>query len=157
MPEPGEQVPGGLPAATAAPRRRPLDVLRPRSLPVALLEAIIVGLLAAGAWALLRSILELSAGLLAVAAIGGWGVGAVLHQVRAGPLLAAILGATAGVAALVLAWLVAMAILPGSSRTFSERLAMTSFPDWLAPQVGPIEVLSIVIFSAAAAYAARRR
>jgi hypothetical protein len=123
---------------------------------VALAEALFIGLLAAVAWALLKGILELGFGLLAVAVLGGWGIGFLLRQVRASPLLAVALGTLTWVSALVLSWLLAMAILPGSSRTFIERVEGTPFLDWLSPQFGLIEILSLAMFSGAAAYGARR-
>ena len=53
------------------------------------------------------------------------------------PSIAAMrLGAVCWLACLVGAWLVAMAILPGSSRTFPDRLAATPFLDWVGPQLG---------------------
>jgi hypothetical protein len=48
-----------------------------------------------------------------------------------------------------------MALLPGSTRSFFERLAATPFLDWLAPQLGPIEILALVVLVGAAAWAAR--
>jgi hypothetical protein len=126
-------------------------------LAVAILEASLVGSIAALAWALLRGVLELSLGLLAVAVAGGWAIGAIIHQVRPSPALAAVIGAFAGWLALLLTWLVAMAILPGSSRSFVERLTATPFPDWLAPQLGALELASVALFAGVAAYAARRR
>jgi hypothetical protein len=111
--------------------------------------------LAALAWALLKGILELSVGLLAVAALGGWAIGAVLRQARRSMLLAASLGAFAWVAGLILTWLVAMVILPGSSRTLAERLEATPFLDWLTPQFGLLEMVGLVLFIVGAVYATR--
>ena len=53
------------------------------------------------------------------------------------------------------AWLVAMTILPGSSRTFTERLAATPFLDWLSPQVGIADLLSLLLFVVFGAIGAR--
>ncbi len=119
-------------------------------------EAVAVGLLAACAWALIKGILEFP-GVLAVAVVGGWAIGALLWQVRANPLLAALIAAGAWLAGLLLTWLVAMAILPGSSRTFFERVEGTPFVDWLAPQFGVIEVLGLALYVIAALYGARPR
>ena len=116
-----------------------------------------MALLAAAAWALLKGILELSLGLLALAAFGGWAIGAVLWQVRAAPLLAMAIAALAWLGGLVGTWLVAMAILPASVRTFPERLESTPFLDWLAPQFGVVEIAGLVVFLIAAAYGARPR
>lgn len=121
-----------------------------------MLEAALVGVLAATAWALIKGILEFP-GVLAVAVVAGWAIGAVLWQVRATPLLAALIAAGAWLLGLVLTWLVAMAILPSSSRTFGERVEGTPFLEWQAPQFGVIEVLGLVLYVAAALYGARPR
>ncbi len=39
-----------------------------------------------------------------------------------------------------------MATLPASSRTLPERLVATPFLDWLAPQLGLADVLSLLLF-----------
>jgi hypothetical protein len=114
-----------------------------------------VVLLAAAAWALLRGVLELGPTSLAIAALGGWGIGVVLRQARAPVLLAVLLGLVAWLLGLLFSWLLAMALLPSSSRTFVERLEGTPFLDWLTPQVGPLEVVGLLVYGAAAAYAAR--
>lgn len=155
MPEPGDRRPtsGTLPP----PRQRGgIARLRPRSLGGALLEALLVALLAAVAWALLKGVLEFP-GALVVAVVGGWAMGALLWGVRASPLYAAGLAVAAWFLGLVLTWLVAMAILPGSSRTFLERVAGTPFPDWLAPQFGLFEIMGLALYVLSALYGARRR
>ena len=146
------------PSAPPTRRRQAsgFERLRPRSLPVALVEATLVGLASATAWALIKGILEFP-GVLAVAVIGGWAIGALLWQVRANPLLAGAMGALAWLLGLVLSWLLAMAILPASTRTFLERVEATPFLDWQAPQFGPIEVLGLVLYVGAALYGARPR
>jgi hypothetical protein len=48
-----------------------------------------------------------------------------------------------------------MALLPSSSRTFAERLESTPFLDWLTPQLGLLEMVGLLVYGAAAAYAAR--
>ena len=113
-------------------------------------------ILAAVAWALIKGILEFP-GVLAVAVVGGWTIGAVLWQVRATPLLSALIAAGAWLVGLVLTWLVAMAILPGSSRTFLERVEATPFLEWQGPQFGPIEMMGLVLYVGAALYGARPR
>jgi hypothetical protein len=115
--------------------------------------------------ALLRAILDLSGGIIAVAVAGGWAIGAAVrqgawggqpHRPSTAPVIAgAALGALGWLAGLVGAWLVAMAILPGSSRTFTERLAATPFPDWLGPQVGLADLLSLLLFIVFGAIGAR--
>ena len=123
---------------------------------MALAEAVFIGLLGAIAWALVKGILEFP-GVLAVAVVAGWAIGAVLWQVRATPLLAALIAAVAWLVGLVLTWLVAMAILPGSARTFLERVEATPFLEWQGPQFGPIEILGLLLYVGAALYGARPR
>ena len=123
---------------------------------MAVVEALLVGLAAAVAWALLKGVLEFP-GVLAVAVVAGWAIGAVLWQVRATPLLAALIAAVTWLAGLLLTWLVALAILPGSSRTFLERVEATPFLEWQAPQFGVIEVVGLVLYLVAALYGARPR
>lgn len=117
--------------------------------------ATIVVLLAGVAWAVLRGVLELGVTALAALAIGGWGIGLLLRSARAPLILAALMGAAAWLAGLVLSWLLAMALLPGSTRTLPERLAGTPFLDWLAPQVSLLELGGLVLCVGAAIYAAR--
>lgn len=128
----------------------------PRTTGAAVLEAMLIGLLAAVIWALIKGLLEFP-GVLAVAVVAGWAIGAVLWQVRASPLMAALIAGAAWLLGLVLAWLVAMAILPGSSRTFLERIEATPFLEWQGPQFGAIEVLGLVLYVGAALYGARPR
>ena len=159
MAQSGDRRPSGT--TPSSPARRGSSSLtgrlRPRSLAAAIAEALVIALLAAIAWGLLKGILELSVGLLAIAAFGGWAIGAVLWQVRANMLIAVAIAALAWVGGLVWTWLVAMAILPASSRTFLERLEGTPFLDWLSPQFGLVEIAGLVIFAVAAAYGARPR
>lgn len=115
-----------------------------------------MGLLAAIAWAFLKGILEFP-GVLALAVVAGWAMGAILWQVRAHPALAALLAVLAWLLGLVLTWLVSMAILPASSRTFLERVEGTPFLEWLEPQFGAIELVGLVLYVVAALYGARPR
>jgi hypothetical protein len=121
----------------------------------ALLAAGGVSLLAATAWAVLRGVLELGVTSLAIAALGGWSIGAILRRARAPWLMAPLLGLVTWLLGLVASWLLAMALLPESSRTFGERLEGTPFVDWLAPQLGALEVAALLVYAGAAAYAAR--
>jgi uncharacterized membrane protein len=105
--------------------------------------------------ALLLAVLSITAGLVAVAVLGGWliGVGVrtgawrgLAHRPSKAPLaLAAVLGAVAWLGGLVLAWIVSMAILPLSSRTFLERIVATPFPEWIAPQLAPLDYLVLTM------------
>lgn len=130
--------------------------LRPRTLPAALAGSVIVGLAGALAWAVVRGILEFP-GALVVAVLAGWTMGVLHWQVRASPLIPAALAALAWLAGLILTWLVSMAILPGSSRTFVERLDGTPFLEWLAPQFGALEAAGLVLYVVGALYGARPR
>jgi hypothetical protein len=132
-------------------------MLVPRSRATAIVEALLVAALGALAWALLKGILDFGPGLLGVAVVGGWAIGALLWQVRATPLLAGAIAALAWLLGLVLTWLIAMAILPGSSRTFLERVEGTPFLDWLSPQFGLLEMAGLVLYVLAALYGARPR
>jgi hypothetical protein len=156
MTEPGEHRPLGAGPSSPSPAPDGLARLRPRSLLSATIGALLVALLAAIAWALIKGILEFS-GVLVVAALGGWAIGALLWQVRASPIVAAAIAALAWLAGLVLSWLVAMAMLPSSSRTFLERVESTPFVDWLAPQFGALELVGLVLYIGAALYGARPR
>lgn len=122
---------------------------------VAVSLAIGVALMSAAAWAVLRGILELGATSLVVAGLGGWGIGVALRQAKWPALLAAAMGAGAWLLGLILTWLLAMALLPGSSRTFLERVEGTPFIDWLWPQLGLLELAGLVLYAGVAAYAAR--
>lgn len=157
MTQPGEQRPSSPPPATA-PRRRPdgPDRLRPRSLPLALLEAALVALVSALAWAFLKGVLEFP-GALIVAVVGGWLIGEVLWSVRAHPLIAAAVAVGAWLVGLVLTWMTAMALLPESTRTFVGRLENTPFLEWLGPQLGWLEVAGLVLYVVAALVGARPR
>ena len=118
--------------------------------------AILVAVGAALVWGLLRGILDLGIGLLAVAVAGGWGIGALLRRVDASALLAASIGAIAWAGGLVFTWVVAMAILQGSTRTLLERLEANPFIDWMAPQFGLLEVAALLIYVGAAVYGVGR-
>jgi hypothetical protein len=160
MDEPGERRLSGQPGGPDGRgwRFRRLDDGRgrpARSLAGASLLAIGTASLTALAWALLRGVLELGLTALVVSALGGWAIGVVLRQARAPVLLAVIVGLAAWLLGLVFSWLLAMALLPGSSRTFLERLEGTPFVDWLSPQLGPLEVAGLLLTVAAAAYGAR--
>ncbi len=155
MAQPGERRPSNVPAPPPL-RSRGWDRLRPRSTAMAVAEALLVASLAAVIWALLKGLLEFP-GVLAVAVVGGWAIGVLLWQVRASPLLAALIAGAAWLVGLILTWLVAMAMLPSSSRTFLERVEGTPFLDWLAPQAGLLEIVGLGLYILAALYGARPR
>ncbi|HSM34334.1 MAG TPA: hypothetical protein VK987_09625 [Anaerolineae bacterium] len=147
------------PASAGTPPPHPSGRARraPPSRPVALLEALLAASLAALAWALLKGVFELGPGLLGVAVVGGWSIGALLWQVRATPWLAAAFGTLAWLGGLALTWLLALAMLPASSRSFIERVQGTPFLDWLLPQFGLLEVAGLALYLLAALYGARTR
>jgi hypothetical protein len=153
MTEPGDRRPTGIAPESPVSADR---VAQPWSAGRAIAAAAAVALGTAVAWALLRGILELGLGLLAVAAAGGWAIGASLRRAALSPWLAAALGSLAWLLGLVLTWLVSMAILPGSTRTLLERVSGTPFLEWLAPQLGWLEGVGLALLAGAAAYAARR-
>lgn len=104
---------------------------------------------------LLHALLSVTAGAIAISVLGGWLIGLGVrtgawsgrpHRPSRAPLaLAASLGLGTWIAGLVLAWLLSMLILPGSSRPFLDRLAATPFLDWLGPQLGPLDLLRLVL------------
>jgi len=154
MTTPGERRPAR--AASRPPSRTGVAAPRPPSTARAVLLALAVGLAGAVAWALLKGILEFP-GVLAVAVVAGWGMGALLWQAGVQPLLAATIAAGAWLVGLVLTWLLAMALLPDSTRTLPERLEATPFLEWQAPQFGAIEIAGLVLYVLAALYGARSR
>jgi hypothetical protein len=154
-----ERPPGERYRTTARIVRERPDLLRATAL------GAVVGLVVALAAALLRSVLDLTAGLVALAVAGGWAVGAAVrrgawagapHRASAAPEgLGLILGALTWVAALVLAWVVAMSILSASERTLLERLTGTPFLDWLSPQLGVADVLGLLLAAVLGWFGAR--
>jgi TRAP-type C4-dicarboxylate transport system permease small subunit len=72
----------------------------------------------------------------------------MMHRPSAMPeVTGLLLAAATWVAALLMAWLVAMAILPGSERSFAERLDATPFLDWVGPQLGLVDLLCLALAS----------
>lgn len=157
MTRPGEQRP---PASTPPPTpvRRPQgpDRFRPRSVPAAFGEAVLVALVSAVVWAFVKGVLEFP-GALAIAVIGGWLMGEILWSVRVHLAVAAGFAVATWALGLVLTWMTAMALLPESTRSFFERLENTPFLDWLGPQFGWLEIAGLVLYVAAALYGARPR
>jgi hypothetical protein len=116
-------------------------------------------------FAVLVGILDLGVGLLALAAAGGWIIG---FATRTGawpagiPLpaarvrsLAIVLALVAWVAGYFGAYLVSLLLRPDSSLTFAQRLAQSSFPDWLAPQFSALQVIEILLISGFAWFSSR--
>jgi hypothetical protein len=168
-PEPGDTRPARL-ASSPGERYRPVEVAQPapveqpdrlRSLALGVVAAALV----ATGHALLRSVLDLSIGTLALAALGGWLIGFAVrwgswsgrpHRPSRWPGPAAMcLAVLAWVAGLVVSWLVALWLLPESTRTFGERLMDQPFIDWLAPQLGILEPVQLALLVGVAWVAAR--
>ncbi len=114
---------------------------------VALGTALAMGLLAA--------IFQVELGLLAIAAVGGWAIGVAVawgswgfgvHPRMTGPpFLAAVLGGLAWLGGSMIDYLVSLAILPGSTRTFPERVAQQSFGDYLGQQLSLVDGLAVAL------------
>jgi hypothetical protein len=154
---PGEQrPPSSSPSPPATRRSEGPDRLRPGSVPVALAEAAAVALVSAAAWAFVKGVLEFP-GALAIAVIGGWLIGEVLWSVRLHPLVAAVIASLAWAVGLVLTWMIAMALLQESTRSFLERLQGTPFLEWLGPQFGWLEIAGLVLYVGGALLGARTR
>jgi hypothetical protein len=174
---------GAVPAASARPDARPADLPGGEAIPAQrrlarppgdrfrtatpppikerpdLGRATLLGLAGALGYivpaALLLAVLSITAGLVAVAVLGGWliGVGVrtgawrgLAHRPSKAPLaLAAALGAVAWLGGLVLAWLISQAMLPTSTRPYLDRLAALPFPDWIAPQLAPLDYLVLAM------------
>ena len=156
MTQPGERRPSSSSSSLPTRRVEGPERFRPGSTPLALAEAVLVALLSALAWAIVRGVLEFP-GALAVAVVGGWLIGEILWSVRAHPLVAAVMAGLAWLAGLVLTWITAMALLPESTRTFIERLQHTPFLDWLGPQFGWLEIIGLALYIVGALFGARPR
>jgi len=154
---------GASPTATA--RSAPPPVSRPPNLPRAFLAGLGVAASVAIVLAVLRAIFDIGPGLLVVAAVGGWllGVavvwgafGAALHSPQAGvQRTAAVLGAVAWLGGSAIDYLLSLALLPASSRTFAERLSDQPFPSWLAPQLSLFDAVEVAILVVVAWRSAR--
>jgi hypothetical protein len=121
-------------------------------------RALLLGAAAGMLTALLAAILHalsITMGLIALSVLGGWLIGVGVrtgawsgrpHLPSRVPLaLAAGLGLATWIAGLVLAWLLSQAILPGSSRSYLDRLSATPFPDWVGPQLGALDLLRLLL------------
>ena len=158
---PGEAIPArrrlARPPADRYRRAAPVVIVERPDLLRATLLGGLVGLGAAALSALFWAVLSITAGLLAIAILGGWLIGVAVrtgawsgrpHRPSRAPLgLAALLGVLTWAATLMLAWLVSMAILPGSTRSFAERLAAVPFLDWVSPQLESLDYLRLVLLA----------
>lgn len=147
----------------------PPDVPDPVAVRPDMLRAALIGtgaaLLTAVLAAAFNAGLNLLVGVAVVAALGGWLIGrAVRHGAWSGhahvpnpaPLvLAVLLALAAWLVGEVLAYLLSLAALPGSVRTFPERIASLSFLDWLSPQFGTLEIISLFLIGGLAWFSSR--
>jgi hypothetical protein len=116
-------------------------------------------------YALLRSVLDLTVGSLALSVGGGWLIGYGVrwgawsgrpHRESRWPGWSALaLAVGAWLAGLVGSWLLALWLLPASTRTFGERLTDQPFLDWLGPQLGILAPVQLVLLVGAAWVTAR--
>ena len=167
-PGPGDERPRRLARPPGERYQRVSRVVAPMEHP-RLGRALLLGLATVSAIvvvsALLRDILDLSSGLLVVAGAGGWLIGAGVRQgawagrphlsSRILGLVGLGLGALCWLLGLLAAWLLSMAILPGSSRSLPDRLAATPFMDWLSPQLDPLDFVQLLLLVGVAWYVAR--
>jgi len=112
----------------------------------------------AAAWAVTAAVLDLGAGLVLVAAIAGWLIGTAaalgaepgtIRRTRGTVTLAVAVSLATWLAATVGAYLLGLAILPGSTLPFLERMANAPFLDTLALQflpLGPLELGALALF-----------
>lgn len=107
------------------------------------------------AMGLLAAIFDVDLGLIVIAAVGGWAIGVAvawgwwgfgIHPRLWGPpLLAAVLAGLAWLGGSVVDYLVSLAILPVSTRTFPERIAQQPFADYLGQQLSLLDGLEVVL------------
>jgi len=147
------------------PPPRPPEVVATRA-GRAIVGGVIGGMVAALLWLVIGGILDLDAGLVVVAIVGGWLVGggtalgawgraAAARVTGRMPWLAAALALLTWLAGTFLLYLYAEITLPASSLTLAGRLASTPFTDWLAPQFLPLGPLEILLLAAVSWWSAR--
>lgn len=148
------------PSDRFGPPPRPLEVVATRA-GRACAGGLTGGAAAALLWLVIGGTLDLDAGLVVVAVVGGWlvgggtalgawGRGDAAHVTGRIPWLAAALAVLTWLVATFLLYLYAQITLPASSLTLADRLASTPFTDWLAPQLlplGPLELLLLAVVS----------
>jgi hypothetical protein len=118
---------------------------------------IAMGLPFAAGWAVAAAVLDLGVGVVVVAAIAGWLIGTAValgaepgtvRRTRATTGLAIGLSLATWLAAVIGAYLLGLAILPGSTLPFVERLANAPFLESAAQQFlpfGPIELAVVAV------------
>jgi hypothetical protein len=167
-PAPGEVRPRTL-ERPPGDRYLPPDRVAPDATQPDMMRAALFGgaaaVLAAGFAAALNAVVNIPIGVLVVAALGGWLIGRAArhgawsgraHVPRRGPIvLAVILALGAWLASEVGAYALSLALLSDSVRTFPERIAGLPFLDWLGPQFGPLEILSLFLLAGLAWFSSR--
>jgi hypothetical protein len=111
----------------------------------------------AAAWAIAAAVLDLGVGVVVVAAIAGWLIGTAvalgaepgtIRRTRGTVTLAMAVSLATWLASTVGAYLLGLAILPGSTLPFIERMANAPLLDTLAQQFlpfGPIELAVVAV------------
>ena len=142
------------PSDRFGPPPRPPEVVATRA-GLAIVGGLAGGAVAALLWVVIGGTLDLDAGLVVVAIVGGWLVGGgtalgawgradAAHVTGRIPWLAAVVALLTWLAGTIALYLYAEITLPASSLTLADRLVSTPFTDWLAPQflpLGPVEIL----------------
>jgi hypothetical protein len=116
-------------------------------------------------FAFLIGVLDLDVGLLVPAAFGGWVVG-VSTRAGAWPAgralpsravrgLAIALAAFAWLGGQFGAYVLSLVLRPDSSLTLDQRVAQSSFLDWLSPQLSLLQVLELLLLCGIAWYSSR--
>jgi hypothetical protein len=116
-------------------------------------------------WSVAAGLLDITWGLVVVAGLGGWLIGSAVsagawgvgeHEPDARVrMLAAGLGVATWLLGTFGAYLVALAILPGSTAPFAERIANAPFIDALATQFSLFDVAEVALLAVIAWRSAR--
>ncbi len=167
-PAPGEVRPRTL-ERPPGNRYLPPDVPNPLAVRPDMVRATLFGaataLLTSVLAAALNAGLNLLVGVAVVAALGGWLIGRAVrrgawsgraHVPSPAPLLLAVLLALAAwLVGEIGAYLLSLAALQDSVRSFPERIAALPFLDWLSPQFGPLEIISLFLLAGLAWFSSR--
>lgn len=131
----------------------------------ALAGGAVVAAVLAGLLAIFHAVLWGGLGQTTILVLGAWAIGVTVrglawggapHRASRAPVaIAALLGAAAWAGAMAAAWLLSLALLPNSVRTFAERIAGTPFTEWIGPQLTPFRFVEGLLIVAIAAFAAR--
>ncbi len=152
--------------AAATPRATSSGTPKTAARGRALAFGVAVAIAVAVVWALLYGLFDVTAGLLAVAAVGGWLIGAsVRHGAWGGAAhepdarlraAAAVLGGGAWLVGSFLAYVVSLLTrIPESQASLAQRMANVPFPQFVAEQQGAIAVVQLALLVLLAWRAAR--